>query len=151
MAWVDDLEGRIVGLDTTALIYFVEANAAYGPSVRPFFAALRSGRLSVVTSVVTLLEVLVQPLRGGDVALASRYRDASHRTPGLTKASVTDRVADEAARLRASYNLQTADAIQVATALDAGATAILTNDVRLSRVTELEVLVLDYLQDNLHA
>lgn len=62
MAWLDDLEGRLVALDTTPLIYFIEQNPTYGPQVRPFFKALRSRKLTVVTSVVTLLEVVVQPL-----------------------------------------------------------------------------------------
>jgi predicted nucleic acid-binding protein len=52
-------------------------------------------------------------------------------------------VADRAAALRGQYRLRTPDAIQLATALEAGADAFLTNDQQLSRVTEVPVLLID--------
>jgi predicted nucleic acid-binding protein len=58
-----------------------------------------------------------------------------------TPVSVT--IAEEAARLRATYTLRTPDAVQLATALDAGASAFLTNDARLAAIPDLHVLVLD--------
>ncbi|WP_404987325.1 type II toxin-antitoxin system VapC family toxin [Candidatus Hadarchaeum sp.] len=54
-------------------------------------------------------------------------------------------IAERAADLRARYGLRTPDALQVATALHAGATAFLTNDARLKAVRELEVVLLDEL------
>ncbi len=42
--------------------------------------------------------------------------------------------------------VRTPDALQVATALAAGCAALLTNDARLQRVTELRVLVLDEIE-----
>jgi predicted nucleic acid-binding protein len=47
-----------------------------------------------------------------------------------------------AAELRATHGLRTPDAIQLATAMDAGAAALLTNDTRLRTVAGLEVLIL---------
>jgi predicted nucleic acid-binding protein len=55
-------------------------------------------------------------------------------------------IAQEAARLRATYNLRTPDAIQLATAIHAGATTFLTNDERLAVVPDLNILVLDALR-----
>lgn len=52
-------------------------------------------------------------------------------------------IAATAARLRARPNLQTPHAIHLATALDRGASGFVTNDRRLSRTTDLDVLVLD--------
>ena len=48
----------------------------------------------------------------------------------------------EAADLRARFNLRTPDAIQVATAIIAGAQAFITNDARLKSVTEIPVLLI---------
>jgi predicted nucleic acid-binding protein len=48
-------------------------------------------------------------------------------------------------RLRANYNLRTPDAIQLATAIQARATAFLTNDSFLTSVSDLEILILDQL------
>jgi hypothetical protein len=53
--WIDALEGKVVGLDTAPLIYLIEEHPVYLPLVRPFFEAADRGRLSFVTSVVTLL------------------------------------------------------------------------------------------------
>jgi hypothetical protein len=41
MGWVDLLKGNKVGLDTSPLIYFTEANTDYEPVVIPFFEAMR--------------------------------------------------------------------------------------------------------------
>ena len=59
MEWVADLSGKVVGLDSAPLIYFIEEHPAYLATVRPFFEALDRGEFTVVTSMVTLLEVLV--------------------------------------------------------------------------------------------
>jgi len=48
--------------------------------------------------------------------------------------------------LRAQYSLTLLDALQIAAALSAGCEALLTNDVRLQRVTELRVIVLAELE-----
>jgi predicted nucleic acid-binding protein len=49
-------------------------------------------------------------------------------------------------RLRATYNLKTPDALQVAAALHAGCDIFLTNDFGIKRVKEIHVLVLDDLE-----
>lgn len=55
-------------------------------------------------------------------------------------------IAEIAAQLRATQNLRTPDAIQLATARQQGATFFLTNDIHLATVSNLEVLVLDTIQ-----
>ena len=62
---------------------------------------------------------------------------------GIGMRAVSVAIAEEAARLRAAYTLRTPDAVQLATALDAGASAFLTNDARLAAIPDLRVLVLD--------
>ena len=70
MGWVSDLQGKTVALDTSPFIFFIEKNAKYVDVLRPLFQAVDRGESSVVTSTVTLLEVLVHPIRHGDDALA---------------------------------------------------------------------------------
>ena len=55
---------------------------------------------------------------------------------------VSVEIAEEAARLRATYNLKTPDALMIATALSVGCQAFLTNDEALRRVGEVRVLIL---------
>jgi predicted nucleic acid-binding protein len=71
--WLKPLLGHTVGLDTAPLIYFIERNPLYLPLVRPFFEAVECGDIEIVTSTITLTEVLIHPLRQGDTALARRY------------------------------------------------------------------------------
>ena len=146
MGWVDSLKGNIIGLDTTPLIYFTEENQTYIEVIDPFFKAVGSGELMVITSVVTLLEVLVRPIRDGNLILAQRYREFLLNTNSVTTHFLSQEIAEEAARLRAFHNIRTPDSIQMATALKAGATFFLTNDIRLPSLPELKVLDLDTLK-----
>jgi hypothetical protein len=75
MEWLMQLQGQVVGLDTAPLIYLIEQNQVYLGLVRAFFGALSRGEFQVVTSTLTLTEVLVHPLRSGNVELAGQYRD----------------------------------------------------------------------------
>jgi len=75
MEWLGSLQGQIIGLDTAPLIYLIEQNSIYLARVRAFFAAMNQGQFRVITSVITLLEVLVHPLRANNRNLAQQYRD----------------------------------------------------------------------------
>lgn len=145
MGWLDGLRGKKVGLDTAPIIYFIEEHPLYLPVVRPFFEMLDKGEFAGVTSTITLLEVLVHPFRQGDEAMVNRYKEVLLGARNLDVLATLDDIAEEAARLRATYNLRTPDAIQMATALYAGASFFLTNDLRLPFLPELEILVLDRL------
>ncbi|MEH2411627.1 type II toxin-antitoxin system VapC family toxin [Nostoc sp.] len=145
MEWLVQLQGQIVGLDTAPLIYFIEENPNYLDVTDAFFEAMFSGEFSVVTSVLTITEVLVYPLRQRNTALAQQYRDILLNSQGLTTIEVFPDIAENAAQLRADYNLRTPDAIQMATAIRGGASFFLTNDARLPSLPGLSVLVLDQL------
>lgn len=60
MEWLVQLHGHIVGLDTAPLIYFIEENPNYLEVADAFFEAMFRGEFRVVTSVVTLAEVLAR-------------------------------------------------------------------------------------------
>ncbi|MFN6218716.1 MAG: type II toxin-antitoxin system VapC family toxin, partial [Aphanizomenon sp.] len=116
MEWLNELQGKIIGLDTAPLIYFIEENPSYLEVTDAFFTAMYRGEFSVVTSVLTISEVLVYPLRAGNTILAQQYRDILFNSQGLITIEVLPDIAENAAKLRADYNLRTPDAIQMATA-----------------------------------
>jgi predicted nucleic acid-binding protein len=149
LEWIAQLRGKVGGLDTAPLIYFIEENPLYLDIVRPFFDALDLGLLSAVTSTVTLLEVLVHPFRQGDMKLAQQYRDILLNAEGLTMIPLTNDIAEEASRLRATHAIRTPDAVQIATARHMEASFFLTNDARLPSLPELRVLVLGQLRDKI--
>ncbi|MGC1393611.1 MAG: PIN domain-containing protein [Coleofasciculaceae cyanobacterium] len=146
MEWLAQLQGQVVGLDSAPLIYFIEQNSTYLEMMRLFFRALNQGEFKVVTSVVTLSEVLVYPLRQGNTILAQQYRDILFDAEGFITIQVSADIAEIAAQLRAIHNLRTPDAIQMATAIFEGASFFVTNDARLPSLPELEVLVLEELR-----
>jgi predicted nucleic acid-binding protein len=142
--WINDLQRKTVGLDTAPLIYFIEEDPAYIETVRLFFEAMDRGEFLVVTSTVTLLEVLVHPLRSNNRELATEYRDVLLNSKLMTL-EVSSAIAEQAAQLRAAHNIRTPDAIQVSAALNAGATHFFTNDVRLPEIPSIQILSLDAL------
>ena len=144
MEWINDLRGKTVGLDTAPLIYFIEENPTYLEAVRLFFEAMDRGDFAVVTSTITLLEVLVHPLRINNIELAAEYRDILLNSRLMTL-EVSNTIAEQAARLRATHKIRTPDAIQISTALNAGASHFFTNDVRLPAIPSIQIISLDSL------
>ena len=131
-----------------AFIYRVETSPSYAPIVEPFFSALASGAFRAVTSVITLMEIAVGPLRAERADLADAYELLLSSFPSLVLADVDRSIVRRAAELRASHRIRPVDAIQMATGLVSGAGYFVTNDRGLTRVPGIEVLLLDsYLGD----
>ena len=66
--------------------------------------------------------------------------------PNLNVADVTQKIVLTLHRAFVPiYGIKTPDAIQIATALLGGATALVTNDDQLKRITEIEIVLLDEL------
>lgn len=138
----DRLRGmRRVHVDSMAIIYFIERHPVYGPVVRPLFELLAGDRLVGVSSTITLLEVMVHPIRQGRSDLALVYRDTLARHFALFPVDRT--IAEGGAEIRAHYSFTTADAIQLATAVQHDANGFVTNDRGLERFDKLEILILD--------
>ena len=135
----------MLGLDAAPIIYFVEGHPVLYRRCVPFFAAISNRQIEVVVSTLIYAETLVHSLRNNDAATQTLYRNLLSATQGLTTLPVTIDIAEQAADLRARYNLATPDAIHLVTAIDAGCDAFLTNDASLQRVAEIRVLVLQQL------
>jgi len=75
---LDDIpEGSLVALDTMVWIYEFEAHPVFGPIVHPFFRdRLDAGKNRAGSSLLTLGELLVQPLASGraDIAVKPNVR-----------------------------------------------------------------------------
>jgi len=130
-------------VDTAAFIYFIEEDPRFGPLLRPLFEQADGGDREIVTSAVTLLEVLVVPYRAGDLALADRYEALLTRGRGLRLVDPDRLQLRAAAQLRARHSgLRAPDALQLAAALGAGCTALVTNDRRFPEVPGLRIVQL---------
>ncbi len=143
---ISKFSSKTVFLDTAPLIYFIEGNSEYQQHLKNLFTKNDEGDFYFITSTITLLEVLVKPLREGAVEIAQLYRDILLKAPFIEIIDMSPIIAEQAANLRARYNLKTPDAIQLATCLDRKADYFLTNDIRLKNVIEVTVVTVDELK-----
>lgn len=121
-------------LDTNFFIYLIEGASPQAARARYLIRAFATRRDEILTSVMSLGEVLVAPFSKGDVALAQRYRRIFHG-PGITVLPFLEPAAEAFARIRMQRAIKPPDAIQLATAGTAGCDLFLTNDERLTGVT----------------
>ncbi len=136
-SWAALPDGATVLVDTAPWIYLLQDHPAFAPKFEGLFAAAEEGRVELALTTITLAEVLVGPYKAGEVALAKRFEKAlcSYVVMPLSEA-----IATQAAQLRAQYALKLPDAVQLATALDMGAAALVTHDRDFSAVTGLPIL-----------
>ena len=139
--------GRLA-VETAPFIYYVERHATYVDKMRAIFVHVNQGRIEVITSTVTLTEVLTKPLKAKDHILIKNYREMLQTTGNILLVPINAPIAESAADFRARYNLKTPDALQVATAIYMHCDAFLTNDLGLKRVNEISVLILDELTES---
>jgi predicted nucleic acid-binding protein len=134
---------RVIAIDTCIFIYQWEANLRYSPLTDFVFRSVERSDLRAVTSTITMTELLVHPYRANSVSEVNQLFGLLSIYPNLAWIPPDLEIAARAAQIRAQHRLQTPDALQAATAVQTGATAIVTNDPLFKRVADLDVLVLD--------
>jgi predicted nucleic acid-binding protein len=139
---IDDLGRGPVGVDTSAFIYFIEEHPKFLPVVLPLFSEADAGKRDIVTSSLTLLEVLVVPYRAGNRSLAERYEALLTRSRGVRLLDLSHDHLRAAAQLRAATGVKVPDALQIVAAIGAGCSTFVTNDRRLPPIRGLRVLEL---------
>jgi predicted nucleic acid-binding protein len=137
-----DLSPGSVAVDTALFIYFIEENPTFLPLILPLFREADQGKRDLVTSALTLLEVLVVPYCAGNRLLAERYEALLTRSRGIRLVELTREQLRAAAQLRAATGVKTPDALQLVAALGTGCKTFLTNDRRLPPVPSLRVIQL---------
>lgn len=145
MGLIHKLKKKNIFLDTAPLIYYIEENKRYSSVLNKLFLDNSKGEFLFQTSVITLLEVLVLPMRQNEIQLVEQYQNILCNSPSIDVFDLNVEIAKQAASYRAKYGLKTPDSIQVATAIYASSDYFITNDIRLKAVKEIEVLVLDEL------
>ena len=136
---------RRIALDTSIFIYQLEANPRYLALTDHIFSWLERPRSTAVTSTITMTELLVQPYRDSDEQRVDEFYGLLSTYPNLDWLAPNLEIADLAARIRAIHRLRTPDALQAATAVQAEATGLITNDPVFERVKDFETLILERL------
>ena len=129
--------GALVLVDTAPWIYLLEDHPQFAPLFLGLFEAAERGHVQLALTTITLAEVLTGPLKHRQTALAKRYENALNKYQVLP---LTATIASLAAQLRIQYRLKLPDAVQLASALDIGAAALVTHDRDFSKVKGLPVL-----------
>lgn len=130
-------------LDSAPVIYLVEKSPVYIGLLKRFLALREEKNLTLITTPITLAECLVHPQKLGREDLVAAYRTAIVESANTRFMWVGSEDAIQAGRIRSEYNLSLADAFQVAVAVRSKCNAILTNDQRFARITEVRAVILD--------
>lgn len=142
MGLIADLGPGAAAVDTAVFIYFIEEEPRFLPHILPLFEEADGGKRELVTSALTLLEVLVVPYRAGNRQLAERYELLLTRSRGIRMTELSRDQLRAAAQLRAAIGVRTPDALHIVSALTTGCKTFVTNDRRLPRVPGLRVIQL---------
>lgn len=144
MGLITSLTNKRIFLDTSPIIYFIEDHPKYGQVLVDLLKSVDSEQIRLFTSTLTLMEVLVQPLRFHRHDLVEQYKLILTTSDAITMINMDILIAVEAAKIRAKYNFKTPDSIQLATAINCQADYFFTNDKSL-RHDNLSVVILDSL------
>jgi predicted nucleic acid-binding protein len=130
-----------VYLDASIVIYSVEGQPTLQARAQARLVSLQAtgGRFAV--SPLTQLECYVMPIRQQDVVLQKDY-DRFFADPSLVHVDVTHAAFRRATLIRAHHRLRLADALHLATAVEAGCDRFLTADVQLQSFPDIPVEVL---------
>lgn len=128
-------------MDSCGFIYSVERVEPYRTLLEPMWQQARAGQFEIVTSGLSVMETLVKPLRDENTALEGLFMEIfdSREVRLIPTARALWK---EAARLRATTNLKTPDALHAAAAQRERCTLFVTNDPAFRRVKGLCVAVL---------
>jgi predicted nucleic acid-binding protein len=130
-------EHALILLDSAPIIYFLEDHPRFAPRFHPLFEQHSRGRVRFAVTTITIAEVLTGPLGVGDESLVRRYRNILESWQVV---ALDAEIAESAARMRASFRLKLADAVQVASALAVNADALVTHDRDFANVQSLRVI-----------
>jgi len=130
-------------LDTMFFIYHFENNARFQRLTTGVLNLVENGKIQCSTSYLTLMEILVKPMKDSRQDLVEAYTMIFETFPNLTLIPLGKSVAYRAAYFRSSYNIKPADSIQLASAEVSNSDLFLTNDRELIQIKELKIHYLD--------
>jgi|SRR5579863_961679 len=119
-------------LDTNFFIYMFEGLEPFRSRALEIRKRTLDRGDQLVTSAMTLGEVLVKPTKLGQTSLIEQYDRAIQSTTRILSFDI--QVAGRYASLRATHNLRNPDAIQLACAAHFGVDLFITNDEHLQKL-----------------
>ena len=127
----------VLYLDTNIVIRLVEYR---DDDVQSLLTDLHALQGTVVTSELTLAEVLVIPIKDADQEMIAHYEAFLTTGDGVVVVPVDRTILRRSAEIRATFGNRTPDSVHRATALERGCHRFLTSDRRIRTPAPLRVL-----------
>ena len=124
------MSGKKAFLDTNLFIYLIEENRLYLDRVHKMLQFLEHNSYEIITSTLTLGEILTKPYKDNRLDLVETYKAFFS---DMELIELNSEIASMFAYIRAEYSIKTPDAVQLASAIYGDADLFITNDDRLAR------------------
>jgi predicted nucleic acid-binding protein len=124
------MSGKKAFLDTNLFIYLIEENELHLNKVHNLLQFLEKNGYEIITSTLTLGEILTKPYKDNRLDLVETYKDFFSE---MELVELNSEIASLFAKVRADYKIKTPDAVQLASAVYAKSELFVTNDDGLSR------------------
>ena len=135
--------GQRVYFDTNIFIYLLGNNLRYAAQCQQLLQASADRQILGLSGDVTLAELLVKPLQTNDAQSVAAVRQLLADDAIVTLISHSRKSFQGAALMRAKHGLKMVDALQLATAVEAGASCFVSNDRQFPVLPNLECVGLD--------
>jgi predicted nucleic acid-binding protein len=132
-----------IAIDSNVLIYLLEGVGDLADRSAELLDGIADGRASGVMATVALAEICAGPAAAGQPDMVERYAGELTSLENVRLISLSAEIAVDAAVLRGQKQMSLADAIHLASATSAGATAFVTNDRRMKSTPRIEIAYLD--------
>ena len=130
-------------VDTAPIIYYIEEHPLYSNEVSDIFNRTADGTVQVITSVITLIEVLTKPYKLGQTDIVSIYRDFFYNSKDFYVMDINPDIAELTAKIRAEFGFKLPDAVQLAIFEYSGCDYFITNDKQLKKYDSSKIHVLN--------
>jgi hypothetical protein len=92
---ITDFYQKRIFLDTAPLIYFIEGHSTFQDKLMGCFSSNDNGDFTFITSPITLLEVLVKPLKEGKSKLVTQYKEILLNAEGIQIFEISNKIAEK--------------------------------------------------------
>jgi predicted nucleic acid-binding protein len=142
MGLLNSLQGDRIYFDVNIWIYALEGYPTFITELTALLQAIDQGKLTAVTSELSLAEALTKPMKNQDQNTQLLYQQAISNRANVEVLPIDREILIKAAQLRAVTKLKLPDAIHAATALSSRCSTFLTNDKGFFAVPELTTVLL---------
>lgn len=140
------IEFDSVFFDTSPFKYLIENHPKYCSPGADFIADQSLNEVLLTTSVITISEFQVNPKKLNNLKPVEDFKRLIDQLC-IHVFDITLEIAELSASLKAKYNfLKSIDAFQIATALNHSYKSFISNDYKLKKIEEINIIMVDDLK-----